>query len=112
MTPPEGSHEDAPSWPLKTTQKQSSSRRAHTASEWGAVPPKRQAQGGIHVRPEARIAANSAPAIGTPTRAGPSVRQHAQRHRTERNCGCEIAKYPTKGVLRDFARRDGDFHGT
>jgi hypothetical protein len=36
----------------------------------------------------------------------------SQRHRTERNCGCEIAKYPTKGVLRDFARRDGDFHGT
>ena len=87
MTPPEGSHEAAPSWPLKTTQKQSSSRRAHTASEWGAVPPKRQAQGGIHVRPEARIAANSAPAIGTPTTAGPSVRQHAQRHRTRGAAG-------------------------
>ena len=51
MTRPEGSHEDAPSWPLKTTLKQSSSRRAHAASEWGAVQPERQARGRIHVRP-------------------------------------------------------------
>jgi len=56
---------------------------------WRRYSPRGALMGRFTCRPRPRIMVGNAPAIGTPTRARPSVRRHARRHRT---CATAVVK--------------------